>query len=253
MTASSPPSCEPQFQTLEVRTLLSFAPTGLATATAATRPTIQSLALSPASLTQGAVLTLVARGPTAGAGGALAAVEFYRDADANGRFDKAIDPWIASDRSPRHGWQSIFATAALPGGVATFFARARDAAGNCSKPAVASATILAPLNLVANYRGAISFRGDGQDTLIISIGRQKSGHVTGSLEQVGNGMTFDLEGDLGRNNTFTLTFSNDAGSGTATGNISADGRRMTGAFTSHIAGKTYTGTFGVKRYRISAA
>jgi hypothetical protein len=162
-----------------------------------------------------------------------------------------VDVWIGSDRSPRRGWRTVFSTADTPGGTHAFFARVRDSAGNVSKPAAASATVVAPLALVGNYRGTVTFSGDGQDSLLIGITRQKNGHLWGTLEQVNAGLAFEVVGELGRNNTVTLTFSGVAGDGSATGTISADGRRMSGTFTSHVGGRTYTGAFGIKRYRIS--
>lgn len=253
LTPESLPAIEP----LDDRRLLSAATPAAPprieaiAAVPAPRPTIKTLSVTPNSVRQGEEITLVAKGPAAPKGDALAAVEFYRDVDGNGRFDVATDVWIASDRSARRGWQAAFSTAHLPGGMYAFFARARDAAGRFSKPASASATVIAPLALVGSYRGTISFKGDGQDTLLITVEHQTSGHVTGSLEQVGRGLSFDLAGDLGDGNTFTLTFSGDAGSGTAKGTVSADGRRMTGTFTSHIGRKMYSGTFNVKRFRVA--
>ena len=237
----------PRFETLEGRALLA------ATFPAVSRPTIQSLSVSPAAVTQGADLTLVAQGAAAGGPGTIAAVEFYRDADGDARFNRSTDVWVGSDRSPRRGWRTGFPTADMPGGTCAFFARVRDSSGNVSKPAAASATVFAPLALVANYRGAVTFAGDGQDSLLIRVTRQKNGHLWGTLEQVGAGLTFDFAGDLGRNNTFTLTFSGAAGDGSAKGTITADGRRMSGTFTSHVDAGTFTGTFGVKRYRASQA
>jgi hypothetical protein len=251
MNALSPRG-RPVIGTLEGRRLLSVAYAGaqLAAAPAAVpppRPTIKSLSIKPASASRGVTLTLVANAVAAPPGMTIAGVDFYRDANGNGRFDKAADGWVGADRSPAHGYRASFATAGRPAGKYVFFARARDSAGNAGKVRAASATVFVPMNAVGSYRGTISFNGDGGDTLAIDIKTQRRGHVTGLLRQLGNGLSFDVVGDFDTATTFTLSFSGPAGGGTAWGTISADGSRMTGTFTSRAAGHKFTGSFNVKR------
>lgn len=86
-------------------------------------PSIASLS-GPASVQQGQLLTLTAHG-VSDSDGVVSRVQFYRDSNANGKWDTADKP-LGSDTSIVSQQASIRIPATFPVGTQRFFARAKD-------------------------------------------------------------------------------------------------------------------------------
>lgn len=231
------PRPRPQLEALEIRQFLS----------ANLRPNISGLTDSPDPVAAGASLTLIATG-VSDPEGAIAKVEFYRDSNNSGLFEKSVDALIGLDGSARHGWSIVISTTGFPTGTSTYFARSRDLLDEVSKPAVATGVVQGKLNLIGSYSGSIIFdKGAGQDVLQIVVNSQtRQAYFGGGFYQVGAGSYFTFDGTIGKNNTFTMVFAGDA-TGTAKGTLSTDGLSMVGTFKTLQSGKTYTGHFNVHR------
>ncbi len=90
-------------------------------------PTVDSLQASPDPVTRPGNITLTALGVDDPDGaGTVAAVEFYRDANANGTLEPGTDVLLGTDTSAAGGWSWTGSTAGSPTGSVTYLARARD-------------------------------------------------------------------------------------------------------------------------------
>lgn len=91
-------------------------------------PTVESLSAEPDTVTRPEELALTASGVDDPDGaGTVAAVEFYRDTNANGTFEAGTDVLIGTDTNGTDGWSWTGPTAGWPTGHPhTYFARARD-------------------------------------------------------------------------------------------------------------------------------
>lgn len=227
-------------ESFEARQFLSAAPVNL-------RPSIGGLTDSPDPVTKGANVTLVASG-VSDPEGAVAKVEFYRDINGNGIFEKSIDPQIGLDGSPRRGWNFVYNTTPCPSGWNTFFARTRDNLGQVSKPAVTKCFVVGKINYVGHYRGPITFTkgGSGVNTIDLYINSQASGILTGNLQQPG--MTIGFKATLGKNYNYSVVLSGPVtGSGTGTYNPVTATINCTFTAKSLDDGSIHSGYFSVKK------
>lgn len=212
------------------------------------RPTIGGLADSPDPVNKGAPLVLIASG-VADSDGAIAKVEFYRDSNGNGIFEKTIDQQIGLDGSPRRGWNFYYDTTSCPPGKNTFFARSRDNLGEVSKPAVTQTSIVGKIDFRGAYQGTIEYDTGEVDIiegLVTSQTRQA--YFAGTIHQVGLDVTFDFVGTILKNNQLSLVYSDSEFSGTGTGSFKSDGSVINGNFkTKMFDGRTASGTFSMHR------
>lgn len=231
----------PVVEPMESREFLSVAPL------VNVRPSIGGLVVSPNPVAVGGTIALIASG-VADPEGAVGKVEFYRDSNGNGLFEKGIDAQIGLDGSPRKGWNAYWSTAGLPAGTYKFFARTRDALGEVSKPAVATCVIGGKINFVDQYRGVMTLDdGGGTDTTVVTVTNQTAqSYFSGTLVLLNRGIDCTFMATIGRRNTFTATIAGEA-TGTAQGTFSADGLTLTARFNVVSGGDRFTGTFTVKR------
>lgn len=211
------------------------------------RPTIGGLSATPNPVTPGASVTLVAFSP-ADLDGVVKKVEFYRDADGNGLFDKRVDTLVGLDGSPRKGWNAVVPTTGLAAGKYAFFARSRDDQFEVSKPAVTTVTVAAPGTFLGTYEGESRTNdGSNEDLVELVIDRQvRRAYIYGTFRLIGSGESFAFSGTIGKHNTFTFTFAGDA-SGTGSGTISGDLATLTGNYTRHDGAVVTKGTFRVTK------
>jgi hypothetical protein len=231
---------------LEGRAMLSVAiPDATVTPLANARPRVTTLTASPSPVSKGTRMTLTAGG-VSDANGTVTGVEFWRDRNGNGVFEKKLDQFLGADSSARKGWKASVDTAGLALGKYTFFARARDNAGAVSAPAATQCRVRAPFSLLGRWTGTATFtRGDhGTSPLKMNVTRQPNQtSFSGTMTQLD---TFSFAAVIGRDDTFTMTFSNGT-SGTATGTLNVKQLTMTGAFTVKTGDGTFGGTFSLKK------
>jgi len=92
-------------------------------------PQVASLVDGPDPITRPAPLTLTAYG-THDVDGTVTAVEFYRDANANGTLETEEDAFVGNGVQNVEDWSWTGSTAGLPTGTRAYFARARDNDGD---------------------------------------------------------------------------------------------------------------------------
>jgi hypothetical protein len=238
-------SCSQAVEFLKGRCFLSG---GTLRAASNVRPVVSAVSASPNPAAKGVAVGLTASGVT-DSDGSITEVQFYRDINANGVFDRSIDPAISVDRSARHGWSAAVDTSALATGTIRFFARAYDNLYAVSRPVAVDLTVQGKINLAGNYSGSIIFNDKkyGQDVLQGHIDSQSRGYFSGVFHQVAADIDLVFDGTIGRNNTFSLVYAGDV-TGTAKGTISADSTTLTGTFaTTDRSGKSYGGRFSVHR------
>ncbi|MFZ4573700.1 MAG: FG-GAP-like repeat-containing protein, partial [Phycisphaerales bacterium] len=112
------------------------------TVTANTAPVVSGLAASSASVTEGETFNLTAT--ASDAEGAVSVVMFYRDVDANGLLDTAVDAVLGLDSNASDGFSISVPTAGATFGTYRYLAVAQDSSGASSTPAAAS-TLIHPL------------------------------------------------------------------------------------------------------------
>jgi subtilisin-like proprotein convertase family protein len=122
-------------------------------------PSITSLTVSPTLVVKGSNLTLTAAGVSDSAPGTVSAVEFYRDANGNGRIDVGTDPLLGSDTSSSGGWNKVVSTSSFPAGNVTLMARVKD------NNNAYSATVLA--TTFVNTAPTVGGLTDSPDPLVI--------------------------------------------------------------------------------------
>lgn len=213
------------------------------------RPLIGSLTATPNPVVRGTALTLVAGGVSDPDGTRVAKVEFYRDANADGLFQKSIDPLVELDGSPRHGWNAVLGTSGLATGVQVYFARSRDYAGAVSKPAVVRVTVQTPqqkTNYVGSYVGGLKFSDGFVDVLTMEVTRQTRGYLSGTMHQETAGYDFTFTATILKNDRLSFVFGGD-GSGSGSGTVSADRTTISGSFSSQVGRQKSSGTFRVTR------
>lgn len=108
-------------------------------------PTLTALTLAPTVTTRPSTITLTATG-AADTDGTVAAVEFYRDANANNTFDAGVDVLLGTDSTIGDGFSLQVSSASLAVGVNRLFARARDNDGvfSVARSAVITIANVAP-------------------------------------------------------------------------------------------------------------
>jgi hypothetical protein len=205
------------------------------------RPRIVSLTATPNPVKKGDTLVLVAAGAS-DADGRVAKVEFYRDANGNGLFEKNIDPLVGLDGSPRKGWNTYISTSTLAASKYTYFARSRDNLGEVSKPAVASSTVTTATSYLGLWKGIATFtKGDtGTTPLQMNVTSQtRQAYISGTFTQID---TFNFSATIGKRNRFTMTFSK-GNTGSASGVIDLATMTLTGSFNVTNSDGTFAGTF----------
>jgi hypothetical protein len=226
------------FEHLESRTLLSVS---LGLTATNMRPRIATLTASPNPVRKGSMLALVAGG-VADADGKVAKVEFYRDANGDGLFQKNIDKQVGLDGSPRKGWSTYIDTSVLAAGNYTYFARSRDNLGEVSKPAVARSTVTLTTSYIGVWRGTATFtKGDtGTTPLTMNVTSQiRQAYFSGTFTQLD---TFNFLATIGKKNRFTMTFSKGT-TGTASGTIDLTTMSLRGSFDVTNADGRFAGSF----------
>ena len=211
------------------------------------RPTIGAVIAAPNPVVKGAAVTLVASGAS-DSDGTIARVEFYRDVDGDGLFNRTIDTFVGADSSARHGYRVPVDSGTLNAGRTRFFARSRDDQGSGSKFVGTVLTVNNVLKLVGDYEGTIAF-DDGTNDLLEGRVTSQTGQsfFHGTLHQVGAGANLSFDANVGSNNTVTIAYAGDA-SGTGTGRINARGTELKGTFKTKAAnGQTFAGTFAIHR------
>ena len=234
----------PIFEYLESRELLSVS----LAAPAATnvRPRITTLTASPNPVRKGSTLALVAGG-VSDSDGKVVKVEFYRDANGDGLFQKNIDIQVGLDGSPRKGWNTYIDTSLLATGKYTYFARSRDNLGEVSKPAVAKSTVTLTTNYIGVWPGTATFtRGDtGTRSLTMNVTSQvRQAYFSGTFTQ--GSETFSFLATIGKKNRVTMTFSGGA-TGTASGTINLATMSLSGSFDVRNSDGRFAGTFVVTK------
>jgi len=209
-------------------------------------PRVTALVATPNPVARTGAFTLAAA--ASDVDGSVARVEFFHDANANGRFDKA-DRSLGVDANPRKGWRLAMSASSLGLGTHTCFARAIDNQGASSRAVALRVIVGSKTGLVGSYAGTIEFNDDqGEDLLRIQITQQGKGFFLGTFHQVALGESASFQGTIGKRNRFTLTYAGSGFSGKAQGTISPDGRTLTGTFrTKQADGREFTGTFSVNR------
>lgn len=155
-------------------------------------PIITSVSPSPASVLRPAPLTLTANGLSDG-DGTVAAVEFYRDANANGTFEAGSDTLLGTDSSAAGGFTLSFSTAGFPSGNLTFFARAQDNQGAFS----AAVSTTAGVNSVAP-----TLAGFTASPTVITRPNQVTLTATGATDSDGTVAAVEFYRDTNNNGTF---------------------------------------------------
>lgn len=229
----------PMFESMESRLLLSVSLPGAAAANV--RPRIATLTASPNPVRKGSMLALVAAGAS-DPDGKVVKVEFYRDANGNGVFDKNVDPMVGLDGSPRKGWNTYIDTTPMAAGKYTYFARSRDNLGEVSKPAVAQSKVTTTTSYLGLWKGTATFtKGtSGTTPLQMNVTSQvRQAYFSGTLTQLD---TFNFVATIGKKNRFTMTFSKGS-SGSASGTIDLTTMTLTGTFSVTNSDGTFAGTF----------
>jgi hypothetical protein len=178
--------------------------------------------------------------------GVVAKVEFYRDANGNGLFEKNIDPLVGLDGSPRKGWNAYINTSALAAGKYTYFARSRDNLGEVSKPAVAKCNVTTVTSYLGAWNGTATFTKGSSGTTALSMNvtsQTRQAYFAGTFTQHD---TWSFNATIARNNKVTFSFSG-ANSGTATGTINLATMTITGTFSVTNSDGTFAGTFSLKK------
>ena len=119
-------------------------------------------------------LVLSATG-VADADGTVAAVLFYRDANANGVFDLATDTLVATDSDGSNGWFASVATNAFTPGINTFFAVARDDFNDLGAAVTTTATVV--VSKAFDSRHKVKFKDASGDVITIRMGGPGAGEV----------------------------------------------------------------------------
>ena len=234
----------PVFEYLESRELLSVSLTPPAATNV--RPRITTLTASPNPVRKGATLALVAGG-VSDSDGKVVKVEFYRDANGDGLFQKNIDPLVGLDGSPRKGWNTYIDTSLLATGKFTYFARSRDNLGEVSKPAVAKSTVALTTSYIGVWNGTATFtRGDtGTRPLTMNVTSQvRQAYFSGTFTQ--DAGAFNFVATIGKKNRFTMTFSKGT-TGTASGTIDLATMSLRGSFDVTNSDGRFAGTFVVTK------
>jgi hypothetical protein len=216
-------------------------------ATANIRPKIGSISATPNQVFKGASVTLIAAGAT-DSDGSVARVEFYRDANGNGVFDKSLDTFLGADSSPRRGYRATLDTSRFGIGKAAVFARVRDNVGSSSRVVAGKITVKAQLNLRGDYEGSVNFDNGDADLLGATITRQTGqSFFHGVAMQTGAGVDFSFDGTVGKDTSISIVYAGDF-TGKGNGAVSINGKIITGTFkTKGADGKTYTGKFSLHR------
>jgi len=150
-------------------------------------PLINTLAITPSTLTAGAVATLTAQG-VHDPDGAVSSVWFYQDSNANGQWDPADR--VLGSSTTIVGQQASFTlhTAGYSPGAYRVFARAQDATGLWSNVASATFQVLA-----ADDHG-----NDAATATVVSVGSR----VAGEIERGGDRDWFRFTATAGRQYVF---------------------------------------------------
>jgi subtilisin family serine protease len=150
-------------------------------------PAIASLLATPSAIDTGSPVTLTASG-VAEAGGTIAGVYFYQDANANAQWDPS-DRLLGSTRTIANGQAAIsVSTAGMTAGTYRFFARALDGQGQWSAAATTQVTLTQP-----NQRGT----GPG-NALPLAV----DGSVRGEIDDQENANWYKLQVVAGKNYVF---------------------------------------------------
>ncbi|MFZ4575460.1 MAG: FG-GAP-like repeat-containing protein [Phycisphaerales bacterium] len=104
-----------------------------------TAPVVSSLVASLGSVTEGDAFNLTAT--ASDAEGAVSVVMFYRDLDANGLLDTAVDSLLGTDSNASDGFSVTVPTTGVAFGTYHYLAVAQDTLGSPSSPAAASTLI----------------------------------------------------------------------------------------------------------------
>ncbi|MCR4415363.1 MAG: SBBP repeat-containing protein, partial [Thermoguttaceae bacterium] len=108
-------------------------------------PRIGSLSDSPNPVAQGNQLTLSAHGVT-DPDGRVMKVEFYLDANNNGKIDSQTDTLLGTDTDASDGWTWTGSTSGFSVGANTYLARARDDDSAWSAAVSVTGTVTEPAN-----------------------------------------------------------------------------------------------------------
>ena len=88
-------------------------------------PSIVATEASTAMVQPGTSFTMSSTG-VADQGGTVAAIQYWRDANANGTFEAASDTLITTVTSSENNWRGTITTGGTPSGLQTYFARPQD-------------------------------------------------------------------------------------------------------------------------------
>lgn len=209
------------------------------------RPTIAALTASPNPAIKGDRVALVATG-VADSDGTVAKVEFYRDANGDGLFEKDVDPLVGLDGSPSKGWNAYVDTSSLAVGNYTYFARSRDNLGEVSKPAIVQCKVQTGVSLLGQWTGTANFTkgSSGTQGLQMNVTSQTGmAYFSGTLSVLD---TFEFNATIGKNNKVTMTFSKGT-SGSATGTLDLTQMTFTGSFSVKNSDGSFAGTFSLTK------
>ena len=141
------------------------------------KPTIGSLTVSPATVVQGANVTLTAN-TLADVDGSVVQVEFYRDLDNDNVID-ATDEFLGTDANGADGWKWTGSTAAFPAGTVKYLARARDNNDAWSATRYTTGLINLPPTLASiSVSSGLIHRGDSLTITASGVSDAAPGTVT---------------------------------------------------------------------------
>ena len=135
----------------------------------ANAPLIGSVVVEPDPSAVGSVVTVTADDVVA-TDATVAGVAFYRDTDANGELDPAVDELIGTDDDGSDGWSVDYLTLGLAAGEHGYFARAVDSLGRPSNVASTTGVLVDPI------AGFIIDNGDSGYTVVGDVWRTSRGY-----------------------------------------------------------------------------